>query len=281
MRPIISADPNSLVIDPVTALSVGDSVSQEYQSKEPYPYICLDNFLAREIIERVHEEVTALEDKAAEHASANEHLKTSYNPNTLPAYTKAVFNMLNSEGFIKFLEGMSGITGLIPDPYFKGGGIHRISNGGYLGIHADFNHHREMNLERRMNVLVYLNPDWKEEYGGAFEVWSNDMSQRVAAFTPIMNRMCCFSTGSDTMHGNPEPVAHPGGQSRYSMALYYYTATWGVECREQSTVFKRRPDSGDARHPEAVERVLRDYVPPVVYRTVRRALTKFSLVGRS
>lgn len=215
--------------------------------------------------------------KKPEHASGNEHLKTSFNPDRLPTYTKAVFHALNSRPFVQFLENMSGIKGLIPDPYYMGGGIHRTENGGFLSIHADFNHHQIMNLQRRMNLLIYLNPDWKEEYGGSFEVWTDDMSEKVAGFAPVMNRMCCFSTGDDTMHGNPEPVNHPDGQPRLSIALYYYTATWEEGRVGQSTVFKRRPGTADARSEEAVMRVVRDILPPIVYRNMMRVRRKIGI----
>ncbi len=267
-------DPETLAITHQEAKRIGSSVAADYQSKTPYPYICIDDFLPPEILERVREEALAMGDAAPEYASANEKLKTSFNPDRMPPYSKAVFYALNSRPFIQFLENMSGIKGLIPDPYYQGGGIHRTNTTGHLDIHADFNHHTIMNLERRVNLLIYLNPGWKDEYGGAFEVWTNDMSAKVAAFAPVMNRMCAFSTGDDTMHGNPEPVNHPAGDPRLSIALYYYTATWEDGRTAQSTVFKRRPGSADARSNEATMRVVRDFIPPFLYRKSRNLLIK-------
>lgn len=270
-------DPVDLTISNSLAKDIGARLAPQYQGKQPYDYGCFDNFLPIEVLERVREEVLALGSKDPENSSGNERLKTSFNPDTLPAYTKAVFHALNSRAFIQFLEQMSGIKGLIPDPYYFGGGIHRTENTGFLSIHADFNHHALMNLQRRLNLLIYLNPGWKEEYGGSFEVWTNDMSQKVAGFAPVMNRMCCFSTGDDTMHGNPEPVNHPDGQPRLSIALYYYTATWEEGRMGQSTVFKRRPGTGDAKSNEAVLRVVRDVLPPFVYRNGLRVLRKMGV----
>lgn len=268
---VFPLDPETLSISHQQAKEIGTRLASSYQGKSPYNYGCFDNFLPLEILERVREEALSLGTKSPENSSGNEHLKTSFNPDRLPTYSKALFHALNSRAFIQFLENMSGIKGLIPDPYYQGGGIHRTENGGFLDIHADFNHHRLMNLERRLNVLIYLNPDWKEEYGGSFEIWTDDMSKKVAAFSPVMNRMCCFSTGSNTMHGNPEPVNHPGGEPRLSIALYYYTATWELGRTSQSTVFKRRPGTDDVRSNEAVMRVVRDVVPPVVLRNWMRA----------
>jgi Rps23 Pro-64 3,4-dihydroxylase Tpa1-like proline 4-hydroxylase len=72
--------------------------------------------------------------------------------------------------FIDFLETLTGITGLLPDPHLWGGGLHQIQRGGFLKVHADFNRHERLDLDRRLNLLVYLNKDWKEEYGGS---WSS------------------------------------------------------------------------------------------------------------
>lgn len=266
-------DPETLYMHYNDAKQIGDRLAPQYQGKQPYDYACFDNFLPQEVANKVREEALSLGAQDPENSSGNEKLKTSYKPDVMPPYTKAVFHALNSRPFIQFLERLSGIKGLIPDPYYQGGGIHRTETSGFLAIHADFNHHSIMNLERRMNVLIYLNPDWKDEYGGSFEIWTNDMEQKVEGFAPIMNRMCCFSTGRDTMHGNPDPVNHPENDPRLSIALYYYTATWEEGRTSQSTVFKQRPGSNDAKSNEAVLRVVRDIVPPLVYRKSRAVLS--------
>ena len=129
------------------------------------------------------------------------------------------FLFFDNTPFLQFLEQMTGIPGLIPDPYFMGAGIHKTLNGGHLDIHADFNLHKQMNVERRLNVLIYLNDDWQEDWGGCFEIWDKEMTRMEARFAPTFNRMVCFSTGSDTFHGNPEPVNHPKGEPRQSIAL--------------------------------------------------------------
>ena len=266
MSSFVPIDPETLEISLQKAKEAGASRAEDYQSKTPYHYGCIDNFLPLEILTRVRAEALEMGERPAENASKNEHLKASFNPDHMPTYSKAVFHALNSRPFIQLLENMSGIEGLIPDPYYMGGGIHRTNTTGYLDIHADFNYHKLMKIERRMNVLIYLNPDWKEEYGGSFEVWSNDMKEKIEGFNPIMNRMCCFSTGANTMHGNPEPVNHPNDDPRLSIALYYYTATWEEGRVSQTTVFKQRPGSNDAASNEATLRVVREFVPPIVYR---------------
>lgn len=263
---VIALNPETLIMDEENLVEAGKGFAKEYQSGEPFHHICIDDFLPPEIAQKVREEALAMGEKSSEFESPREHLKTSFKPDTMPLYSRAVFNALNSRAFLMFLEEMTGIPHLIPDPYYLGAGIHRTNNGGYLGIHADFNHHKHMYLERRLNVLVYLNPDWKPEYGGAFEVWTDDMSEQVAQFPPKMNRMCCFSTSSTSMHGNPEPVNHPDGDPRISIALYYYTATWDESRIPHTTLFRPRPGTGDVaenRHHRRMK--LRRYLPPALY----------------
>jgi hypothetical protein len=135
-----------------------------------------------------------------------------------------------------------------------------------------------MNLERRLNVLIYLNPDWSEDFGGAFEIWTSDMEERVASFAPVMGRMCCFSTSSTSMHGNPEPVNHPDGKPRLSIALYYYTATWTDSHVAHSTLFRPRPGTVDVvTHREERRRIMRKFTPPVLHPFAERVMRKLRL----
>lgn len=271
-------DTDTLYISPQSAAEIGKTYAEKYQSGKPFHYIGIDNFLPLELAQKVRDEVLSVDEKSPENSSAQEHLKASYNPDQLPVCTRLVFAALNSQSFIRFLEEMTGISGLIADPYFKGGGIHRTRNGGYLGIHADFNHHKQMNLERRLNVLIYLNPDWQEDYGGSFEIWTEDMKERVASYPPVMNRMCCFSTSSTSMHGNPEPVNHPDGDPRLSIALYYYTATWSESHVAHSTLFRPRPGSSDeATSYNNRRRIMRKYTPPVLHHFAGRVMDKLRL----
>lgn len=268
-------DIEQLLIETDTAREAGKSKAASYQAAKPYPHICIDNFFPEEILQRVRTDVASLPEAEFSFSRAQENLKTSYNPDRLPAYTRALFHALNSRAFILFLEEMTGINGLIPDPYFIGAGIHRVANGGHLDIHADFNLHKPMMVERRLNVLIYLNPEWRAEWGGSFEIWDKEMTHKEASFTPLFNRMVCFSTASDTFHGNPAVVNNPKGDPRLSIALYYYTATWGPERKAHSTLFKPRPGTLDETDRlEARRARLEDLLPPFVYRRVAGPLRR-------
>ncbi|MEO1606440.1 MAG: 2OG-Fe(II) oxygenase [Pseudomonadota bacterium] len=277
--PVIPFDIDALTFDPKIAKEIGASYADKYQDKHPFDHICIDNFLPMPVIERVRADLDTLPDAQQSFDAAEEKLKSQYNPDRMPDYSRHLFQAFNSRPFIFFLEEMTGIKGLIPDPYYIGAGVHKTLNGGYLNIHADFNVHKQMRLERRLNVLIYLNPPWKAEWGGSFEVWDKPMEKKVASFAPTENRMCCFSTGSDTWHGNPEPVNHPDGLPRLSIALYYYTATWDDSRLEHSTIFKPRPGSNDYRQTsmDKMGYYAKELLPPVIYRNSKRVMRRLGL----
>ncbi|MBP8932188.1 MAG: 2OG-Fe(II) oxygenase [Paracoccus sp.] len=264
---ILAMDTDTLQLDPEIAKAVGKSASESYRGKQPYPYGGFDDFLPAEVLDHVLEELQTLPEAETTFNRPQEKLKTSYVPERLPTYTRNLFYVLNSRPFVQFLENMTGIKGLIPDPYFAGGGVHVVGNGGHLDIHADFNHNAILNLERRLNVLIYLNKDWEKDFGGSFEIWNHEMTEMVESFVPLFNRMVCFNTGSTTWHGNPTPVNHPEGKPRMSLALYYYTATWDGTKRSHTTLFKPRPGSIDKADRETRRNeLLQDMVPPIMYR---------------
>lgn len=276
---ILGIDPEHLTLDKDAAKALGANYAGAYQSAQPYHHICIDNFLPMQTVNNVRADLAYLDKTDSQtFDAAEEKLKTQYNPDRMPDYTRRLFHTFNSRPFILFLEEMTGISGLIPDPYYVGAGIHKTLNGGYLNIHADFNLHPHMVVERRLNILIYLNPPWKEEWGGSFEVWDKPMQKKVASFEPTENRMVCFSTGSDTWHGNPEPVNHPEGLPRQSIALYYYTATWDETRFRHGTLFKPRPGTSEKNRTRTkINQFAKEALPPAVYRSSMKMIRKLGV----
>jgi hypothetical protein len=273
--PIYPLDTETLSIDVETARAAAKPYAEAYQAAQPYNHICIDNFLPDAVLQRVRGDLAELPEAESGFNRAQENLKTSYNPERLPFFTKSLFHAFNARPFVLFLEELTGIKGLIPDPYYIGAGIHQIANGGHLDVHADFNLHGQMKVERRLNVLIYLNENWKEEWGGSFEIWDKEMKGKTASFVPLYNRMVCFSTASDTFHGNPMPVNHPEGENRRSIALYYYTATWDESRKSHSTLFKPRPGTTDQEDRLVARRAFaRDMLPPILYRRLMGPLRR-------
>lgn len=152
---------------------------------------------------------------------------------------REVLRELNSASFLHFLERLSGIAGLISDPYFIEGGFHMIDQGGFLDIHADFSHHGHVGIERRLNLLFYLNDDWRPEYGGALGLY-DDGAREVHSFLPLGNRAVIFATSEKSFHGHPHAMKNPPGTYRRSIALYYYSLPRAARARE-TIIFPLQP----------------------------------------
>lgn len=206
-------------------LATAQKHKEQYAAGDPFPNILFENFLNEDFLKEILEEFPDL--------SKKDHIKFN-NPNEIKLAsrgerlfgekTKKLMHFLNSEPFLNFLQELTGIEEkLLPDPYFEGGGFHEIKPGGLLKVHADFNKHRTAHLDRRLNVLIYLNEDWKEEYGGHFELWTEDMKTCVKKILPKFNTLVVFSTTDFSYHGHPNPLTCPPDRSRKSLALYYYS----------------------------------------------------------
>ena len=251
---------------------LGKDLAETYAAGDPFPHIAIDNFLPEELVSLCLEHFPKAPDPDSFSFDRNqERLKTSYHPDHLPPRLRALFYAFNSRPFIKVVENVTGIKQLIPDPYFLGGGFHETANGGHLSMHADFNHHKPLNLERRVNVLIYLNEDWKEEYGGQLELWTTDMKERVQSYMPTVNRCVMFTTTQQSMHGHPKPIAHPDGITRKSIALYFYTATWDATKASKTTQFYTRPGTTDQTDWKVKsDELLEDLLPPMLMRQVAK-----------
>ncbi len=138
-----------------------------------------------------------------------------------------------SPAWLQFLERISGIDNLIPDPYFFGGGFHNIPPGGFLKTHVDFNRHDKWGFDRRLNVLIFLNKNWDLSWGGELCLGENS----EVKIPPLFNTTVIFETSDKSWHGHPEPLRCPEGESRKSIALYYYTAT-NLYKKSHTTIYK-------------------------------------------
>lgn len=203
------------------------AAAADYAAAAPFPHAVFESLLRPEVAEALAREFPRPDDPVGwdhyGYEGFEKKIATS-KEQLLPPLVRRTLQELNTAPFIGFLETLTGIEGLIPDPHMLGGGIHLSRPGDLLGIHADFNWHPGLKLHRRVNVLVYLNPDWDEAWGGDLELWDATASHCVRRVAPRMNRAVVFNTRSDTFHGHPRPLACPEGVFRQSIAAYYYTA---------------------------------------------------------
>jgi Rps23 Pro-64 3,4-dihydroxylase Tpa1-like proline 4-hydroxylase len=249
--------------------------AEKYAKGIPFPHIHLDNFLPSEVAEAVLSEFPQPASIDWHNYNRQTEIKlvcadeTQFGP-----VTRKLFYQFHSTPFLRFLERLTGIPNLIPDPLLRGGGLHQIRRGGLLKLHADFNKHDSLFLDRRINVLLYLNKDWKEEYGGRLEMWDKDVKFCGDKILPIFNRLVVFSTTSDSFHGHPDPLNCPEDVTRKSLALYYYTngRPKGEMEGIHTTIFKARPEESFSG---VLWRVGQDFAPPVLWRTARRIRERY------
>jgi hypothetical protein len=160
-----------------------------------------------------------------------------------PTLGEAV-DAFNSPEFVEWLSQLVGIPHLLADHMLEGGGLHQSGRGGFLNVHTDFSmHHYHKHWRRRVNLILYLNPGWREEWGGGLELWDNAMRQCVVKYAPLLNHAVIFTTDDRSLHGFPDPLTCPDTQSRKSLALYYYTAE-DVQAVPKSTDYRARPKDG-------------------------------------
>ena len=175
---------DGLRLDPGAARVFGEALSLKYSMGRPFPHVVIDNFLPDNLIEAISRsfpQQPLVHDKLMLDEFAH-FKKRQIFPGDCNSFAMSFFQFLNSSALLCFLEGLTGIDGLIADPHFDGGGFHEISRGGKLGIHADFRINRKLHLERRLNLLLYLNKDWDEAYGGALE-----LCHEVVADLPVLD----------------------------------------------------------------------------------------------
>ncbi len=144
-----------------------------------------------------------------------------------PAY-KEMYELISSSLFLDLIGEISGIHGLLPDPKLYGGGTHENLHGQDLDPHVDFNYDEAQKLHRRLNLIVYLNKDWKREWGGSIEIHSNPRrpaENQIHSYEPLFNRAVMFETNEYSWHGFPK-IELPEAErhrSRKSISIYLYT----------------------------------------------------------
>lgn len=223
----------------------------EFLSNKPFPHIVLDGLFPDDVLEQVLKDVEGCDLPIRKSFFGSQGKFANNDPWSLGATARRFLVDLTSERFCRFLKELTGVRGIIPDAYFDGGGIHEIRKGGFLKIHSDFNWHGRMKLDRRLNVLIYLNKDWDEEWGGNLELWDKTMEERVVRINPVFNRAVIFETSDISYHGHPDPLDCPESVVRRSLATYYYTnarpTQEGKQQRRKTTDYKERPSESFER----------------------------------
>lgn len=229
----------------IRPLSV-ESLRQQFESGVPFPFFCIDDFLEPEFAARVaaaYPTYAEARGMGNEFSKVNERLKVQITDYArFPSPVKHLADELSGAAWLEALEHITGIPRLLADEQLAGAGMHLTGSGGRLDVHVDFNYLAERKLHRRLNILVYLNPEWRAEWGGAIELWDKDVRRCGHSFMPKFNRCVVFQTSEISFHG-VTPVTAPEGVVRKSFAGYYYTreAPPNWDGTTHSTVFRARP----------------------------------------
>jgi len=227
-------------IDMPSLLNREETLRREFGSRSPFKYVVIENFLLAEHARRIYSEFPPIDKKSWVDGNGL-HTKNKW---AMPCVAGTVadrfYSEVNSADFLEFMVRITGIQGLARDSDLFGAGYHQILDGGFLDVHIDFNKHDKSGLDRRLNLIVYLNPDWKDAYGGNLELWDMQRRVRLENLAPNFNRCVVFETNEVSFHGHPRPLNTGGKTTRKSLSVYYYSQGRedGVAAPVHNTIYK-------------------------------------------
>lgn len=189
-----------------------------FNSARPFKYVVIDDFLHEQAARSIHAEYPSIDPNWIDSNGLHTRGKWA-SPVMTGSAAENFFSEVNSTSFRHYLGRITGIQNLIEDTKLNGAGYHQIREGGFLNVHVDFN--KLDKLDRRLNLIVYMNPDWREEFGGYLELWDMTKKTRIANIAPLLNRCVIFETNEVSFHGHPVPLKT--ATTRKSLSIYYYT----------------------------------------------------------
>ncbi|MDA9164408.1 2OG-Fe(II) oxygenase [Alphaproteobacteria bacterium] len=203
--------------------------SINWTNQTPFPHFIVDDFFEVDVAKQLEKEFPSFEENIwHEYGNAIEVKKVCNNWNAFPSCTYEAFSYLNSPSFVEFLSKcLFGRSKLYCDSGLNGGGWHIHSRGGKLNTHQDYSLHPKLGLQRKLNIIVYLNSEWQSEWGGQLGLWDNKSADApgdlIKEIEPKFNRAAIFDTTCNSWHGLPNPLECPENQFRKSLAVYYLT----------------------------------------------------------
>lgn len=201
----------------------------------PFPHVVMEKWANPSIVRNLNEEWP--ENGWITHSHAHSQKRGCSDWARFGEATRRNIHALNRPEFVNYLSDLFSIPDLTPDMQLYGGGLHEALAGGFLDIHADFNVHPHTGLIRRLNLLLFLNDVWLEEWDGNLELW--DAERCVVSVPPVGGTCVIFATSERSFHGHPRPLGCPSYLSRRSLALYYYSPQMpGEPVRKHGTLYR-------------------------------------------
>lgn len=232
-----------------SVLAQSAALAREFAAARPFRHVAIDGFLEEDFARGLLARFPAFErgNALAEHGRPGDK-STVERIRALGDRYAQLDDLVRSRGFLDWLGGVTGIPGLLYDPGYVGGGTHDNRQGASLDPHIDFNYHPIEGWHRRLNLIVYLNPDWRPDWGGALALYRDPAQDPTPAhvFAPLFNRCVVFETNEHSWHGFDRIALPPehAGTSRRSLAFYFYTRAEKNapdETPAHSTVYVTRP----------------------------------------
>jgi Rps23 Pro-64 3,4-dihydroxylase Tpa1-like proline 4-hydroxylase len=200
-----------------------ESLTRLYAAARPFPHVVLDNLLSPSLNSETIDFPDLDWPGWQKFQDSYQFGKRVCNDiKIFPYILRSLVHEACEPRFLRFLERLTGIEGLIPDPYLTGGGLHSSGPGGILAPHTDFHIYDTLSLYRRLNLIIYFNADWTESDGGALELSAKGDKSPTVSVIPTFGRVVVFNTDDGSVHGFTRPIAEQ--RRRNSLALYYYTA---------------------------------------------------------
>jgi Rps23 Pro-64 3,4-dihydroxylase Tpa1-like proline 4-hydroxylase len=193
------------------------------------PYTIIDNFLPADIFDAVVNDIDNISNYTV-FSNDTSYRKECRNFVEAPIL-QTLSNGLQSSNVVKWLEAITGIEKLIPDPHLRGGGLSRVSSGNKLGLHTDFNWNDQIQLNRKVNLILYLTPNWQSEWDGDLEFWNFENTECLVKIKPKANRLAIWNYDPRLVHGLSNTLSMPTDIYRDNLIHFYYTsnATWEVD----------------------------------------------------
>ena len=200
---------------------------KEYSKDAPFDHCVIDNFFRLEIAKNLEQDFPDYDSVFLQNYNNSIEVKKINNIwNHFPKTTYQVLNYLNSNEFVSLLEKkIFNNNRLYSDMGLNGGGWHIHKSGGKLNTHLDYSIHPKLGLQRKLNIIIYLNSNWNENWGGSLGLWGNKSPKQpgklIKSIAPKFNRAVIFDTTQNSWHGLPDPIKCPKNEYRKSLAVYY------------------------------------------------------------
>ncbi len=240
-----------------------------FKTAAPYPHLVLDDVFPSETLDALLNELPPLNSDKWVHERHDRLVKSNLRSAVdLGDHAFQFAAVLHSAGFLYFLSEITGVRPLLPDPYLSGAGYAVVPEGGRFDVHADRNVDQHSGLERRLAMLIYLNKNWKTEYGGQLELWDQNGTKCERVIEPVFNRTVLFEIGDKNFHA-VRPVTDGLGVRRHSFQIYFHSV--GNKFLGHNSIYA--PPVYQTKGPLG-RRIARETLPPFIMRNLTKVLKR-------